>query len=118
MKGSISDSASKFTVPGGGSSFSSSGQVAINPTWHPDGLAIFEASNQGGQFRLYYATPGGSAAAEMLNAAKAPGDLTFPSVSPDGMKLAFVSDQTGNGDIRVWDRSTDRSAQITKSVGL
>jgi len=115
VNAAIAKDARAVSLPGGSSSFGGSNQVIVNPTWHPDGLSVFEGSNQGGQFQLYFAQPNGASAAEMLSTSKAPGDLTFPMVSPDGRLLAFVSDQTGNGDIRTWDRSTDAITQLTDS---
>jgi Tol biopolymer transport system component len=53
----------------------------------------------------------------MLSTTKAPGNLTFPTASPDGGKLGYVSSQTGNGDVRTWDRSTDKFSQLTDTDG-
>jgi Tol biopolymer transport system component len=115
VAGAIAKDAKAVSLPGGGGSFGGGSQVVVNPTWHPQGLAVFEGSNQGGQFRLYFAQTNGASAAEMLAKSKAPGDLTFPAVSPDGQLLAFVSDQTGNGDVNVWNRSTDSVQRLTSS---
>ncbi len=117
VSGDIAKEGKAVKLPGASSSFGGSGQVVMNATWHQDGIAVFEGSNQGGQLRLYYAAPGGSVAAEMLGSTKAPGGLSFPTISPDGNKLAFVSDSTGNGDIRTWDRSTDKLTQVTSTPG-
>lgn len=117
VTGDIAKDAVRVKLPGGGSSFGGSGQVVMNATWHQDGIAVFEGSNAGGQLRLYFAAPGGSVAQEMLSSSKAPGGLTFPIISPDGNRLAFVSDETGNGDIRTWDRSTDKLSQLTNTTG-
>jgi len=113
LTGDIAKEAMKVKLPGTGSGFGSSDQVVMNATWHKDGIAVFEGSSAGGQLRLYFASPGGASAAEMLPNTKVPGELTFPTISPDGNKLAFISDETGNGDVRTWDRSTDQLAQIT-----
>jgi len=116
VNGTIADDALQIRLPGGSNPFGG-GQVVVNPTWHPQGIMVFEGSNQSGKFRLYYASPGGAAAAEMLDKTKAPGDLTFPAVSPDGDWLAFVSDATGDGDIYTWNRNTDKMNQVTATVG-
>jgi Tol biopolymer transport system component len=97
----------------GASPLGGAAQVLINPTWHPGGLAIFEGSNQGGDYRMYIYTPGGGSPSELLSTTKAPGQLTFPSVSPDGNTIAFVSSATGNGDIKTWDRVKDTMGQLT-----
>jgi len=115
MGGDVAGDASKVSLPGGGSAFGPSNQVVINPSWHPQGIAVFEGSNQGGEYRLYYAKPDGAAAAEMLTNALAPGGLAFPTISPDGNMLAFISSQSGNGDIRAWNRATNQVAQLTST---
>ncbi len=115
LKGDVAQQAKKVSLPGGGSGFGSSGQVVVNPSWHPQGIAVFEGSNQGGEFRLYFAQPGGASAAEMLPTSLAPGNLTFPAISPDGNMLGYVSAQTGNGDIRSWNRSTNKVDQLTST---
>jgi Tol biopolymer transport system component len=112
VNGAIAKDAVKVALPGGGNVFGS-GQVVVNAIWHPQGVAVFEGSNQGGQFRLYYHQPGGGAAAEMISAQDIPGDLTFPNVSADGKTLAFIADATGNGDIRTRDTNTGSLSQIT-----
>jgi tricorn protease-like protein len=103
----------KVTLPGGGSAFGASGQVVMNPTWHPQGLTITEGSNQGGLYRLYIYSPGGASATELLDTTRAPGNLTFPHISPDGNQVAYVSDRTGHGDIYSWNRSTNGFSRIT-----
>jgi len=115
LSGDISKEATKVKLPGTGSGFGASGQVVMNATWHKDGIAVFEGSSSGGQLRLYFASPGGASAAELLANTKVPGARTFPATSPDGNKLAFISDDTGNGDVRTWDRSTDQLNQVTST---
>lgn len=105
----------KVALPGGANPFGGSGQVVVNPVWHKDGYAVFEGSNQGGQFRIYYRSATGGAAAELISTADLPGDLTFPTVSPDGRAMAFVSDATGAGDLRLRDTQTGKLSQITST---
>jgi len=112
VNGAIAKDASKVALPGGSNPFGS-GQVVVNATWHPQGVAVFEGSNQGGQFRLYYVQPGAGAAAEMISTSQLSGDLTFPAVSADGATMAFIGDATGNGDIRTRDTNTGSLGQLT-----
>lgn len=101
----------KVNIPGGGSSFSTGGSVAAAPVWHPEGTLIFEGSNAGGATRLYFFSPGGQSAAELLSTSQIGGDLSWPAISPDGKSVAFVSDATGSGDIYIWDRSSNQVTQ-------
>jgi len=116
VSGDIARDGAKVTLPlgrgGGRNPFGASKQVTANPTWHPDGV-IFEGSNQGGDFRLYYYQPGGQAAWELIDATDIPGNLTFPDVSSDGSKMAFVASNTGNGDIYVRDNNAGVNKRVT-----
>lgn len=106
----------RVKLPGGGGAYSSQ-QVVMNAAWHPDGLAVFEGSNSGGKFRLYFGQPGGAMAAEMLPTQKAPGNLQFPVVAPNGGLLGYISDQFGRGDVMIWDRNSEKISQVTKTPG-
>lgn len=97
----------KVVIPGTTSSFSGRGSVVAHPVWHPEGTLIFEGSNSGGTQRLYYWAPGGQSAAELLSSSQIGGDLTWPSLSPDGRTLAFVSDSTGSGDLFLWSQTSN-----------
>lgn len=105
--GAPSGPPTKVALPGASSSFGGGGSVASAPNWHPDGALIFEGSNAGGSMRLYFWQPGGAAAAELLSSGQAGGDLSWPSISSDGLTVAFVSDMTGAGDVYIWNRSTN-----------
>ncbi len=98
----------KVVIPGLSSSFSGRGSVVAHPVWHREGNVIFEGSNAGGTQRLYYWAPGGQSAAELLSSGMIGGDLTWPTLSQDGSRLAFVSDSAGNGDVFIWDQSTNQ----------
>lgn len=113
VSGDVAKSGIRVSLPGGANPFAGSGQVVVNPVWHKDGYAVFEGSNQGGQFRIYYRAGAGGAAAELIPTTEIPGDLTFPTVSADGKSMAFVSDQTGAGDIRIRDTQTGKLSQVT-----
>jgi len=115
VTGELAKTSAKVALPGGSNPFGGSGQVVVNPTWHKDGLAVFEGSNQGGQFRIYYRPATGGSAAEMISSKEIPGDLTFPAISADGRSMAFVADETGNGDLRIRDSQTGKVSRVTNS---
>jgi len=116
LSGDIASDAAKVKLPGGSNPFGGSGQVVVNPTWHPQGVLVFEGSNQGGQYRLYYQTPGGGQAAEMISSQQVGGDLTFPVISQSGL-LGFIGDATGQGDVRTYDNNTGTIGHVTKMSG-
>jgi Tol biopolymer transport system component len=107
MSGAARGVATKAQLPGARSSFSSGGAVAGAAVWHPQGALIFEGSNAGGTTRLFLVTPGTQAASELIGSGLIKGDLSWPTVSPDGTKVMFVSDISGSGDIHVWDRGSN-----------
>lgn len=108
--------AAKVVIPGSSSSFSATGSYAANPNWHPKGPVIFEAANSGGLTRLYYLSPGGSSPAEYINITQAPGNLAWPTVSPDGNNLAYTSSATGAGDIYVFSSAAGKASLALASA--
>lgn len=98
----------KVVIPGSTSSFNGGGTYAANPNWHPRGPVVFEAANPGGLTRLYYLQPGGGSPAELLSLAQAPGNLSWPSLSPDGTTLAFTSSASGVGDIYLFSQAQNK----------
>lgn len=109
VTGGIPGSPAKVVIPGGSSGFSSQGAFAASPTWHPkQSILIFEAANQGGTTRLYYLSPGSGSPAEYLNIAQAPGNLSWPSISPDGQVVCFTSSATGLGDVYTFSQATNK----------
>lgn len=116
LSGDIAADATKVKLPGGSNPFGGSGQVVVNPAWHPQGVLVFEGSNQGGQYRIYYQSPGGGQAQEMITSQQVGGDLTFPVISESGL-LGFVADATGEGDVRTYDNNTGNISHVTKMSG-
>ncbi|MDP6934459.1 MAG: hypothetical protein QGG40_16155, partial [Myxococcota bacterium] len=104
----------KVSIPGASSAFASGGGLAVAPNWHRN-MLIFEGSNAGGTNRLYYWVPGGQSAAELLNISQVKGDLSWPTISPDGKVVAFVSDASGNGDLYLWERSSGTVSRALSS---
>jgi len=105
----------KVVVPGTKSSFGGGGAIAASPNWHPEGALIFEGSNAGGTNRLYLVMPGRQGAGELISAAQVRGDLSWPTISPDGGSVMFVSDITGGGDFYLWDKATNTVTQTLSS---
>jgi Tol biopolymer transport system component len=105
----------KVEVPGSSSSFASGGSIAAGAVWHPEGTLIFEGSSSGTDSRLYFWSPGGARASQLLSASQIGGDLTWPTITADGGTLAFVSDSTGDGDIYTWKQATNEVANAAKS---
>ena len=116
LNGAIAKDGVRVTLPGG-NAFSGGDRVAANPSWHPTGIIVFEGSNQGGQFRLYYHQPVAGQAAEMIQSSQVAGHLTFPAISGDGSQLAFVAKETGNGDIRTRDTNSGDLKHVTETPG-
>lgn len=104
-----SGSPRKAQIPGGSSQFGSGGSVASGAVWHPKqpGTLIFEGSSAGSASRLYFMSVSGGSASQLLTTGQIGGDLTWPTFSPDGSKLAFVSDATGDGDVYVWNTASN-----------
>ena len=116
ISGDIAKDGVRISLPGG-NSFGGNDRVAANPSWHPQGIIVFEGSNQGGQYRLYYHQPSGGQAAEMIATTEIPGHLTFPAISSDGKIMALVAKETGNGDIRTRDTNTGKLQHVTETPG-
>ena len=116
VNGSIAEDGVHVSLPGGGA-FSGGDVVAANPVWHPQGLIVFEGSNQGGQYRLYYHQPGTGSAAEMISTQQVAGHITFPEVATDGSIMALVAKKTGNGDVYTRDTNTGALTQQTDTNG-
>ena len=115
VSGQVANDAKRVSLPGGSNPFAMSGSVLTHAVWHPEGVLVFEGSNQGGQMRLYYVVNGSTAASEYISVSDLGGDLTFPRISPDGNYLMFVADITGNGDVRSFERMTSKLGQVTQS---
>lgn len=107
----------KLTLPGagGGPYGGGGGAVVVNATWHPDRIVVFEGSNAGGDYRLYYAQTTAGNAAEMIPTTELPGNLTFPAVSPNGMIMGFISNKTGNGDVYTRDTTSGALSQLSST---
>jgi TolB protein len=105
IDGGMGSQARQLRIPGASRSFGSGGTVVAAPVWttKPSTMLFFEGSNAGGSLRIYYAMPGSASPAELISTAVAKGNLSAPTISPNGKRFAFVADATGHGDILVWE---------------
>jgi hypothetical protein len=78
--------------------------ISENPTWLPDGSGLLWVNNCDGDFDLYrakliYSNDSSAALAALLvdveKLSETPYDERFPSVSPDGERIAFSANQNG-----------------------
>ena len=95
-------------------------QTMVNATWFRQNatspeMLFFSGSNVEGQYRIYYTTPPAMIANEFMTKAIIKGDLSFPVVSSDAKYFAFASDETGKGDIYVFDRMKGAVNQVTNN---
>lgn len=107
----------KVTLPGGGSGFGGGKRVAVNSAWHPSGFVVFEATNSSGQYRLYFASPPAVTASELIPQSDEPGSLQYPSVSAAGGGVVYTTNNTGAGDVRLWDPNASQRKSLTSTAG-
>ncbi len=86
-QGQITSNTSGETVP-----------FSIRRSWDKDQLLVYGDSKRdaGGKRQLYVLTPNGSTQTRLLSSVS--NDIT-PAVSPDGTKIAFVSDRSGRAEL-------------------
>ncbi|MCB9778397.1 MAG: PD40 domain-containing protein [Alphaproteobacteria bacterium] len=113
--GSPMGAPTQIKLPGASSSFGGGGSIVTAPTWHSDGILIFEGSSPGGTSRLFFWQPGGASASELLSSSQISGDLSWPAVSRDGAQVAFISGATGSGDLYIWNRNSNEVSQALTS---
>jgi gamma-glutamyltranspeptidase len=98
------------------------------PSWTPDGRLVFahrdappagRAADASLQWDLYVVAPvaGSDAWQAPLQLTDTPDSETYPRVSPDGSKVAFVSERDEEDDVDVWWMGVP-SASVTKPVPL
>ena len=83
------------------------------PAWSPDGSTIAFNSDRDGGLRGYLVDPDGS----NLRALDIEGWVEYPSFSPDGTRIAYMSHVGSDYDIFVADLATGATQQLTDSPG-
>ena len=110
-----STGAIRIALPGTDSPFGGGGHVAASPAWHPDGIVVFEASNPGRKVRLYYQQGVRGSASELVTGEELAGNLTSVALSPDGRRMAFVSDAAMGTSLVLRDSQTRKLDRLTTS---
>ena len=89
------------------------------PSWTADGRLVFAHRDPGSPWDLFISSP--SAGSDSWQAAIALTETkdseTYPRVSPDGTKVAFVSERDSEDDVDLWWMSVP-SAAISKPIPL
>ena len=87
--------------------------VLGDPSWHPDGVVLLGGGGAAKKMRIFMYHPSEEVAVPLFTLKQSPGNLSSPSVSPDGETIAFVSDETGHGDLKTWNRRTNLVVRYT-----
>jgi TolB protein len=88
---------------------------AFDPTLTPDGKTLVFAGTQHRPTSDLYAKPvDGRVVTQLTNAS---GDDAMPAVSPDGTRLAFASNRSGNWDIYVMPIGGGPAVQVSNDPG-
>ena len=80
-----------------------------------EGYVLFQGVSAGGASRIYYQAGGGSRASELVRWSDLGGDLSQPSVSPDGRGVVFVG--TEQADLLVRHTETANIRNLTNTAG-
>lgn len=85
---------------------SPAGANDLDPCVTADGETLYFASNRHSRFYDLYSKPTGGPAMTVLTTLHPECHKRFPSLSPDGKRLAFASDWKGSWDVYVMDVAT------------
>ncbi len=95
------------------------------PCWRPDGRAVTfasdrpapgrpEAGRRPGSYRLFDLDVASGVVTPLLDTA---GDDHSPAWSPDGRRLAFVSDRGGAPDVHLYETASGSCVRLTRLIG-
>lgn len=89
----------------------------IHPAYSPNGQRIAFATNRGGGnlLQVWVMDANGANKTQLTFG---PGNNYFPSWSPDGAQIVFVSDRTGNVDIWMMNANGSVQVNVTNSPGI
>lgn len=88
-------------------------------TFSPDGSSLLFCSNESGRWNIYALDS--SQTAQPVSFTEGNADNLYPRFSPDGRKIAYLSDSTGFGkkmDLWIFDRTTSERKQITHNTNV
>jgi len=80
-------------------------------------MLAFSSDRDTGSFDIFISNPDGTLPSN-LTAVQTTSDEIEPSWSPDGAKIAFASDQTGDWEIFIMNSDGSGKTQLTSNVGL
>lgn len=95
------------------------GGRTFGAVWHPaDDRAFVLHAAPGAAMRPSWIAPGSAASTPWLADSAVKGVVVDPAFAADGDRVAFISYETGDGDLRVWHRATDTvdPAVITPAI--
>jgi hypothetical protein len=90
--------------------------------WHPFGILVLSASNQGGPNRLYFSKPGEedtAPAAELVSLEQLAGDLVSPAAAHTASHAVGFIAHTGQGaDVYLWTPGADLLTRVTDTEAV
>ena len=93
-----------------------------SPAWSPDGTKIAFVRSRGGTVDVYVANADGTRTQRLARGVRLTGDpssdqgpLPQPAWSPDGRRIAFISDRSGTNDLWMMDADGSDQRRLTRN---